>query len=498
VVRAAFSAGPVASPLIEWFVDDVERAGEPVTSTPMSAAAGGEWQASLPPQPDNSIVRYRVVGNRGAGAEVISPRPSDPYGWHAYFVSPVVNTTARVYQLFISRLNWAHLYDNIDFPVEMRRVNGCLPRDSWDEKVPAVFVVDGVVRDARVRYQGSRSNRLDGLPIDLAKTTIAPLPDRPAPLTAYSWNISLPRYAPLEKRQTLDLNKLIQACPGLNAGLGQRLYAAAGVPAARVKFARLHINGGYYHYMMDIEHQDDDFVKRYDPPRQPRGDLFKDVGCNCDEGPIGWGDERLLQPFCGYTAAQRYAATYERKTQTWRDASAVQTMIEGLNAARASLPDTVPLRNYFAQTFDVPSLLSYLAIRNWSEPWDDIYQNHFLYRRPADGKWILIPWDLDDEFGRAYLGDANSTFYIGEEDNLLKDGFIKAYRFELDARIRELDATVLAPANVKAQIDSAAADYSLADALASPAGVSCVQATEIAALKKFADDRHAAVMQMLP
>src|SRR4029079_15279260 len=101
---------------------------------------------------------------------------------------------------------------------------------------------------------------------------------------------------------------------------------------------------------------------------------------------------------------QSCAATYERKTLDERPASAIQTMIEGLAAARASLPDTTPLRTWFAANFDVPAMLNYMAIRNWSEPFDDLTQNHFLYKRPADAKWIVIPWDLDDEFGRNYLG----------------------------------------------------------------------------------------------
>jgi hypothetical protein len=497
-IKAALSAGPVSDVRLDWFVDDLERTDEPVASVAMTAAAGGGWQATLGPQPDNAIVRYRLVATRAGASEILSPRPSDPYAWHAYFVSPAIATTARVYQLFISRANWTQLWDNIDFPIPGGRTDGCAVRASWQAKVPAVFVVDGVVYDAHVRYQGGRFARVLGSDLDLTRTTIAPLPDRPSPPRALAWNVSLPRYAPFEGRQTLDLNKLLESCPGMYAALGERLYAAVGVPAARAKFARLHINGGYYHYVMDLEHLDEDFIKRYEPGKLPRGDLFKSVGCHCsNDGPYGEGDERQLPPFCGYTSAQRYSYVYERKTADYRNTTELEKLIDGLAAARASLPDTTALRAFFNQTFDVPTLLSYIAVRNWSGAWDDLVQNHYLYRRPADGKWILAPTDLDLEFG-SEPNAASSGFFFGEDENMLKDAVIKTFRTELIQRLTELDATVLAPASVKAMLDSAVALYSAPDALAAPAGSRCVPADVIASMRKFADDRHQAVLQLAP
>jgi spore coat protein CotH len=40
-------------------------------------------------------------------------------------------------------------------------------------------------------------------------------------------------------------------------------------------------------------------------------------------------------------------------------------------------------------------LLNYLAVMNWSGPFDDMFQNYFFYQRRSDGLWILSPWDLD-------------------------------------------------------------------------------------------------------
>ncbi len=253
--------GTFSKPQLQWFVDDVQITGEPITTVDLTNN-NGFYEATLPKQPNNSIVRYRVLVDKGAGQEVISPRPSDPLGWWAYFVTPPVNTSAPIYHLFIKKENWTQIYDNVFWPTpDDKRVtpggtntNRCLLRDSWDAQVPAVFVVGGVVYDTFVRYEGSRWNRTNGIGLDATKTTINPLPVRPVTPTVLSWKVDFPAYAPFEgKRQKMVLNKMNQACPGLDDAVGERVYGDPGVnvPVQKTRYSRLHINGGYYHYMLD-------------------------------------------------------------------------------------------------------------------------------------------------------------------------------------------------------------------------------------------------------
>ena len=78
-------------------------------------------------------------------------------------------------------------------------------------------------------------------------------------------------------------------------------------------------------------------------------------------------------------------------------------------------------------------MLNYLAIRNWAEPWDDFFHNYYLYRNAA-GRWSLVPWDLDREFGENFGWNARKSFFIGEQGdpdgrngewNRIKDAFIR-------------------------------------------------------------------------
>src|SRR5690606_3104131 len=126
-----------------------------------------------------------------------------------------------------------------------------------------------------------------------------------------------------------------------------------------------------------------------------------------------WGDMRILQPHCGHSAEARYAATYDRKTHEWDSYDDLIALIEGLNAARRAGVDEI--RAFFEANFDMELLLNYLAIINWSVPFDDMFQNHFIYQRRSDGRWLLAPWDLDQNFGE-WKG-ASASIYMGEQGN---------------------------------------------------------------------------------
>ena len=526
-INVTFSKlGPIKDVQLQWFVDNVQVMGEAVNTTPM-VSDNGVFQATLPPQPGNSIVRYRILGDRGAGQEIISPRPSDPFEWWAYFVTPPIQTAASVYHLFISKADWNKMYDNVNFGTDDRRVipagnpiKRCNMRDSWDSTVPAVFIADGAVYDTFVRYQGSRWNRTNGIPLDATKTTISPLPDRPLnPYRVLSWKIDFPDYAPFQnKRKKIVLNKLNQACPGLDNAVAEQLYGdpSIDVPVQHTKFTRFYVNGGYYHYMMDIEHIDGDLIKRWRPPGEKTGNLFKadgNAGPDTIEGPWGMADERVLgmNPDCPmWSVDDRYAHTFQRLTNSWDTPAALRMMIEQLNSLRAQAVmsgNMAPMRAWFMANFDYQRTLDYIVLRNWAEPWDDQFHNHYLYQRASDGKWLMIPQDVDLEYGEFFGWAAGKSFWVGEEKdkdnrsafwNRIKDAFIKAFRAEVWSRFVELDARgVLNPATYKAKVDVAAGVFSLADYQSSPAAASsCNFNTELGRMKTFGDCRHQDILDV--
>jgi len=518
-VQATFSElGSVEAPVLEWFVE--YRAGELTGDEPSELALRATrsgYTAELPAQPSNSVVRYRVLD--GAGNQM-SPRPTDPNRWHAYAVASEVPGETPPLHLFLAPDAWSSLFENI----QIGRANSCTVNARWDERVPAVLVFDGEVYDVRVRYQGSPYNRWVGPTFSPERPFEGVGPARgPYPMRALSWSVVLPRYRAFpDGRRHLHFNKLTQACPGgLATAVVAQLFADANVPALQVRgFYRLHINGGYYHYVMDREHVDEDMLERVQPKGTPIGDLFKVVGYHKDQSVWGVGDARLLSPACGFSEDQRYAATYERQAPDWKTGSdEVRDLLERLGRARnADLASGEPghpaLRSFFEDNFDVDALLTYRAVFNWANVWDDYWQNHFYYRR-ADGKWTLIPYDFD----KLMAGSPYGSFYIGEQNdpsarqccdtqqnlswwNLLADSLIKAYRSELNAKLHELNSSVLAPANVGLVVDRVmqSSGYNQAEARLAPAGTGCGSdyVSTGRDLKNFASARSASLQGQIP
>jgi hypothetical protein len=200
IVNATFSArGTVKTPHVEYFVDDVIQGTAPakaqVGMQAMMTGADAMRTATLPGQKDESIVRYRILGDRGMGKgmEVLSPRPTDPYDWHAYFVTPMPKSKARVFHVYVSVKNWTTMWDNIEMGRSGCGIDSddatcarCETNPKWNARVPAVLVVDGEVYDVSVRYEGSNIGRNDG--VAFGAWTFSK-PTR-GPFQAWSWSLA--------------------------------------------------------------------------------------------------------------------------------------------------------------------------------------------------------------------------------------------------------------------------------------------------------------------
>jgi hypothetical protein len=553
IVRVGFAPiGTIADVKVEYFVDALAETNEPKTLV-AATRQGDVYQATLPRQPDNSVVRYRIVANRGAGQEPITPRPSDPNPWRAYFVTPALVTDARVYHMFISPANWGQLWTNITMKNLMgadvlARFVECTLNPTWQAEVPAVFVYDGEVYDVLTRNSGSTSNRTRG---DVLAAWGVPGPNKgPNPPRVLSWKLDFPAYKRFEGAQEeIYLKKLFaQACPGLETVLAGKLFNAVGVPSLNARYVRHHINGAYYQYALEMDGLNDDFVESRVPTQTP-GDLFKADGFTTTmmrKTPFGSANEGPILSNCpGPTADDLYARTYRRQNHDWKAGTEIRELVDGLTAAKAA--SVASLRAFLTNTFKVDAVLSYIAVRNWAAGWDDAVHNHYPYRA-ADGKWWILAQDHDWEFGRGTLNSTDAvlrlytkdlSFYTGlvgtklpdgttdqrSGPNYVKDAFFTAFRSEYDQLLRDLDHksadSPLAPATVRKHVDEWLKGFSRTDLDARPMAVvmipdpndptmkklipsivppSCSHAMVTKAaddVKKWADDRHAVLLDRL-
>ncbi len=501
IVRAGIARDAVERPSVEHYVVGVGLAEISRGLTPMTSRGDGQWEATLPPVRAESIVRYRIVGGHPRPSAVF-PRAGEPFTYLSYFVAPRsdLTTTVPTYRLSIAGEDWLRLQQNIaEGRVEK---DGCTPNPSWNDKVPAVLVVDGEVYDVRVRYQGSGYNRNVGPPL-LWWPSGGPS-SAPPVMRALSWRISVPRWEGDDIDRTIVLSKRGPECSYLTASVASRIFQSVGIPAPQVTTVRLVVNGTYYHQMVKIEHPGRKMLNRSLRANELGGTLFKAVGFNGEDGPYTWADGRPLtgSSRCDLEADALYDYNYARKFPNEKGgAEPVARLLRGLAVARREGPQAT--REYLERNFDLNRLLTYVAIVNWAGAWDDFFQNYFLYRRPDD-RWLILPWDFDGLFGRNLKADA--SFFIGRHDdrsnrvyegvrwkNDFKEALFRAFRDEFERRLRELVASQLSAERIGGYIDAAVGSYDAADAATSASGAACNAHESGAEMKEFVRLRNARV-----
>ena len=489
-VRATFTFSSTASLLqveVQYFIDDVNSLTD--SASPLTVMATGDgsgvFTATIPGQADRSVVRWRVRANRGTGVEPVSPRADDVAivpvsasareAWHAYFVQPVRTTTkTAIYDVLVSSIDGTSAAFNglnglaamnYNIIANPKRVTSSastgLPRalpyvpatdPLWNGSVPCIFVVDGVVRDAHLRYHGSRYNRSAGR------------------------NSFKLRFADTQVVDGAD--SFFVTDKGDYFSVGQGLYINANLPMSEVRWVDWYLNGNGAMARLQQGEYNGDLLDKYHErisdlnpgvPKEDAGEFYKSSGTieDAGEGPYGHGSERKLLAAGPWTALQRYEWTYALQSHGWKGAKPVQTFIEGMWTARgdthtAPNPNIPNLRAYLDAQLDVEALLTSLAIASWMCPWDDTTQNHFLWRR-ANGRWNHVLWDFDAMFGNGDTTGTNSWIYLGENGtppggilgnnfrgpNWFKDSVFKSYRTEYNSRLWVLNNTYLSPANLQ-------------------------------------------------
>ena len=104
-----------------------------------------------------------------------------------------------------------------------------------------VYSKDGRVIDrASVRYQGSRWNRVNGVDIGTAFPQ-----GPPGGLKAYSYRLSLPRYANWDGGRDIIIHKMYQGCTMYETPMLNYLMEQTGVMGSPYSFVRLWINKGF-------------------------------------------------------------------------------------------------------------------------------------------------------------------------------------------------------------------------------------------------------------
>ncbi len=182
----------------------------------------------------------------------------------------------------------------------------------------------------------------------------------------------------------------------IRSKLSFELFEKIGVPASRVAYTTVYINGNYMGLYENVEHIDDCFLSYH--VGDDSGNLWKCL----------WpADLNYRGPnpsdYHPYSGPDR---PYELKTNEEEfDFSGLARLIDVINNTSAAV-----MKDSLESLFEVKDFIKYLAVNIMTGSWDDyryLRNNYYLYHNPSTGKFRLIPYDYDNTFGIDWVGGSN-------------------------------------------------------------------------------------------
>ena len=258
---------------VEYFVDDIEARGR-APGPGAAGAPGDRGPAGGAPaaQPPGSIVRYRVAGDRGAGprgdrAPVRQiPSPTSPTS----SIPPISPAGRPVYQLFLKQADWTRLLGHHRAGPRARQRQRHQPPGLRAQR-PLERAGPGGARRRRrgVRRARALPGQLPAAPQRPTRCSPRQLARQrararsPQPHARVQLVDQLPPLPPPRRQAQLHPEQAGPVLPRLqHADRPRPVRAARASPLPARRYVRLYVGGAYFHYMLRIEHMDEDFVRR--------------------------------------------------------------------------------------------------------------------------------------------------------------------------------------------------------------------------------------------
>jgi spore coat protein CotH len=245
-------------------------------------------------------------------------------------------------------------------------------RHAEESYVPGTVRIDGVAVDSvGVRFKGNSSYSHPGI-------------KKP-------FRLKYDEYRPeqsLDGLPSIVLNNGFRDPTMLRETIGYALYREAGERAPRTGFADLWVNGELIGFYTVGETVNKTWVENH-------------IGGG-EDGNLWKGDPHGDLVWRGADPAG-YEHDYELKTnETENDWSGLIHFIDLLNnTPAAELPDSL------ADILEVDRWLRHHAVANAGvnlDAYEGSGHNYYIYQQDANGRFVHIPWDLNEYFGRFTLG----------------------------------------------------------------------------------------------
>ena len=174
--------------------------------------------------------------------------------------------------------------------------------------------------------------------------------------------------------------------------LSWELMRALGMVVPDTRYTRLSINGADHGVFLRIEWIDTGMFERH---------------------KLG-GDGEFFHPYDGAFCGDLTPASLDPARECWLklaprdpDFSSLRALTEEIAAQPVDTFDAVVDRR-----FDAESVVNWFAVNALVSETDTYNKNYVLYLSKKTGKWLVVPWDYDLTFGRAFDPDRASPYTI--------------------------------------------------------------------------------------
>ena len=334
----------------------------PEEAVAMASADGMNYSVTIPGGTVRDVIRWRFVAQDADGRITKEPPFANPLDSHEYYGVPVgnpdVESLAEIFEWFIS----ANDYDRLTSFQKVRA--GLYYLGEYYDNV-----------EFGPRGQSTLFFEKKGFNIDFNKTQ------------RFRWKEDEPRVR--------DINLMTNwgDKAKVRNEMAYEILREAGVPTHFAFSVRVQRNGQFFSIADLVEDADEIYLDRAD--LDPDGTLYKAVNTSLRAEEIG--NTNIVRKMT-------------REEEGWED----------LNALIAGINQEDPDRwSYIFDHVDLPMTINSLAGLVVIMQTDMGAKNYYLYHdTEGDGRWSILPWDLDLTFGR------NFTSRAGYFDrNLFTGGF---------------------------------------------------------------------------
>ena len=236
-----------------------------------------------------------------------------------------------------------------------------------DVLLPCALLRNGRVHQyGQVRYRGNSAR------------------NPPAPWT-YSYRVELTNDAMQPEARILYLNGVAPH----SQFVGMATFRRAGIPAPRATLVSLAMNDGFWAQHVHVERLDGAWL-RYAMPHDAEGNLYRGERCGQGDGDLVYRTQPAHYP-CAYIKM-----THQEEAD-WSDIINLTQVLARRDDGYLEAVHEVLDADQWARYFAVHTILSNQENSIYRQSGDD----YFIYARGADGRFILLPWDMDSVFEAA-------------------------------------------------------------------------------------------------